>query len=72
MSENHNGVPHAEGVRSIYRANALEYHFNPAQEPEALDGFSRLLIVCLWILVGLLCVCGAGLGWLIHGSFTHG
>lgn len=58
--------------RSIYRTKALEYHFNPAQEPEALDGFSRLLIVCLWILVGLLCVFGASLAWVIRGSLTHG
>jgi len=72
MPENHNGVPHAEGVRSIYRAKALEYHFNPAREPEALDGFSRLLIVCLWILVGLLCVCGAALACVIRGSLGHG
>lgn len=72
MFENHNDVRHGEGVRSIYRAKALEYHFNPAQEPGALAGFSRRLIVWLWILVCLLCVGGASLAWLIRGSLTHG
>jgi hypothetical protein len=58
--------------RSIYRTKALEYHFNPAQEPEALGGFSRCLIVCLWILVGLLSLFGAGLALVIRRSLSNG